>query len=128
MRLFLGSGVAVALLAGCALDMNGLGPDPTQHQDDAGAELHADAVAPPSTPSAATSNEADAGPSLYGKDQNAAQLACAPSCNGCCDRSGTCHIGNETAVCGQSGLACVDCTPGGFYCNATGFCDWDGGR
>lgn len=126
MRLFLGSSAAVALLAGCALDMNGLGPATTQQQDDAGIEVREGAVASPPAPP--IGEEVDAGLSLYGTDQNAAQLACAPSCNGCCDRSGACHAGNETTVCGQSGLACVDCAPGGFYCNTTGLCDWDGGR
>jgi len=50
------------------------------------------------------------------------------TCNGCCDRSGACHTGDEVAVCGQAGLACVDCTLGGLYCNTMGFCEWDGGR
>jgi len=120
--------VLLALLPGCALDMNGLGPTPAQ--DDAGTEAREDAVAPPPARPAPPTGvvSTDAGSSLYGTDQNAAQLACAPSCKGCCDRAGTCHVGNETAVCGQSGLACVDCTSGGLYCNAMGLCEWDGGR
>jgi hypothetical protein len=37
---------------------------------------------------------------------------CGPSnCNGCCDLLGTCQVGNDSANCGNGGLACVNCGP-----------------
>jgi hypothetical protein len=99
------------LLTACSLDVNGL-------------------EAPPAAPLVT-----DAGPieernplltdsaiSRYGLDQNSAQLACQPLCaDGCCDRAGVCHAGGTIQVCGQKGLACVNCGDGN-RCNSAGFC------
>jgi hypothetical protein len=83
----------------------------------------------PSTPDArpepAAPHDTGSPVSLYAGDQNVAQLACQPSCAGCCDRSGACHMGDAMAVCGQKGFACVDCVVSGAYCNGNGFCSQD---
>lgn len=119
--------LATAMLflgAGCALDVNGLAPPIA-----AEVSKSDDAEAPSSSPQdAAPSLLTDAATSLYGRDQNSAQLACAPKCDGCCDRAGICHAGDSTKLCGLNGLACVDCSMGNFACNSAGLCEWDGGR
>lgn len=96
------------LLSGCALDMNGLEePAPAKSTDAASSNPDA---APVQIDAGAPSYRSDAATSLYGIDQNAAQLECAKTCpQGCCDRSGICLDGNARHACGFGGLACVDC-------------------
>lgn len=109
--------------------------------DDAGAiepTVDAAKVVPPAPPaSSATkiSPSLDAGldgspsplPDSGAPPQNAAQLGCQATCNGCCELSGNCLPGNGASACGVAGAACVDCAEGlasGFdtYCNGQGVC------
>src|SRR5688500_12608846 len=44
------------------------------------------------------------------------------NCQGCCDTSGACQAGDQTATCGASGVACSDCAGAGMCDSARKVC------
>jgi hypothetical protein len=122
-----------ALAVGCATGGDGVWHDDPAGDDagpaglvDAGAAADAPThdAAFPQTDASTTTGAGDAGPVDTGTVDDGggggaeATEGCSPSsCTGCCSQ-GACITTSVDALCGVSGVACVDCTASSQHCSA----------